>query len=168
MTWGLGVVGPEEIDRIDILRASLLAMAQAIGQLRSQPDLLLIDGAYRIPMEFLRNVQKVQGVQNDLSDLKRFKRWPCQWAIKKGDQLCFSIAAASILAKITRDQIMMDYDKLYPGYGFGQNKGYGSRSHLDALGRYGLSPIHRQSFQPVRETIERASKSRALSLFDEG
>ena len=131
--WGLGVVGAEEIDRINILKASLLAMAHAFKQLDPMPDYLLIDGPHEIPLEFLG------------------RALPFQRAITKGDQLSLSIAAASILAKVARDRMMMDYGDLYPQYGFARHKGYGSPLHLAALRSYGPCPIHRRSFGPVRE-----------------
>jgi ribonuclease HII len=163
LAWGVGVVDSEKIDRMNILRASLLAMAYAVRQLDLIPDYLLIDGPHKIPLDFLGNVQKVQDVQNDLNDFKRVELVPFQRAIKKGDQLCLSIAAASIVAKVTRDHMMMEYDRLYPEYGFGQNKGYGSPSHLAALDRYGPTPIHRRSFKPVRQYL--AESPDPLSLF---
>lgn len=154
LAWGLGVVSSEEIDRINILQASLLAMAIAFKQLRPPPDCLLVDGSHKIPMAFLRRVQEVQNVQdglNDLNGFKPFEQMPFQRAIEKGDRLSISIAAASIVAKVARDQMMVDLDRLYPEYGFARHKGYGSPSHLAALSRYGPSPIHRRSFRPVRE-----------------
>ncbi len=170
VAWGVGIVEVEEIYRINILNASLLAMAHAFEELNPLPDCLLIDGPHQIPLEFLRRVQKVQGVPfgseppgrrqdvqsvedglNDLNVLERFERPPVQRAIIKGDQLSISIAAASILAKVARDRIMMEYDSLYPEYGFGRHKGYGSPAHMAALSRCGPCPIHRRSFRPVRE-----------------
>lgn len=88
---------------------------------------------------------------------------PCQRAIKKGDRICQSIAAASIVAKVARDEIMVEYDRLYPDYGFGQHKGYGSLAHSDALKRLGPSPIHRLSFKPVRECAMAALSGEAVS-----
>ncbi|MBI1993902.1 MAG: ribonuclease HII [Deltaproteobacteria bacterium] len=151
-------------------------MAQAFMQLAPAPDCLLIDGPHQIPLEFLRGVQKVQDVPfgsepfgrasrsrpqgrrqdvqnglNDLNGLKRFELLPIQRAIIKGDQLSVSIAAASIVAKVARDEMMVEYDKLYPEYGFGRHKGYGSPAHMAALSRCGPSPIHRRSYRPVRE-----------------
>ena len=163
LAWGLGIVGPGEIDRMNILSASLLAMAQALRQMSPVPDYLLIDGNQKIPQEFLEDGQAVQDVQNDLNGFKRFERAPFQRAIKKGDRLSISIAAASILAKVARDEIMMDYDRRYPEYGFGQHKGYASSSHLAALSRYGPSPIHRRSFSPVREWLKVAFGGEAVS-----
>lgn len=134
--WAIGVVEVEEIDRINILRASLLAMAKALDGLKSPPDCLLIDGNQTIPAELLQNCA--------LSSYQK--------SIVKGDQLCLSIAAASIVAKVARDRMMVDYDRRYPGYGFAAHKGYGSAAHLEALRRHGPSPIHRRSFRPVRDT----------------
>src|SRR3990167_5149180 len=151
VAWGLGIVSVEEIDKINILQASLLAMSLALREIRPLPDYLLIDGNHKIPVEFLLRVQKVQDVQNDLNDLNSFKpfeQMPYQRAIKKGDRLSVSIAAASIVAKVARDRMMVEYDRLYTEYGFGQHKGYGCPVHLAALSRYGPSPIHRRSFRP--------------------
>lgn len=133
--WGVGVVGVEEIDRLNILRASLLAMVKALSFLSHKPDCLLIDGSQPIPAELF-----------EPTDAARYQK-----TIVKGDRLCLSIAAASILAKVARDEIMIEYDKRYPEYGFACHKGYGSAAHLKALRRYGPSPIHRLSYKPVRE-----------------
>ena len=119
---GLGVVEPERIDEINILQATYEAMRQAIGQLKHKPDLLLND-AVTIP-----------GVP--------IKQIP----IIKGDARSISIAAASIIAKVTRDRMMVEYDRLYPEYGFASNKGYGAKAHIEAIRKYGPSPIHRRSF----------------------
>lgn len=141
LAWGVGIVGPSEIDRMNILSASLLAMAEALRHMNPVPDCLLIDGNQEIPVEFL------------------MPALPCQRAVKKGDRLSVSIAAASILAKVARDEIMAGYDRLYPEYGFGRHKGYASQSHLAALSRYGPSPIHRRSFSPIRECLGLAISS---------
>ena len=122
MCTGTGVVGPERIDEINILQATYEAMRQALRGLSVSPDVLLND-AVTIP-----------GVNI------------CQVPIIKGDATSVSIAAASIVAKVTRDRMMVEYDRLYPGYGFAANKGYGSGMHLEALKRLGPSPIHRRSF----------------------
>lgn len=119
---GTGIVGPERIDEINILQATYEAMRQALQGLSVSPDVLLND-AVTIP-----------GVNI------------CQVPIIKGDAKSVSIAAASIVAKVTRDRMMVEYDRLYPGYGFAANKGYGSGMHLEALKRLGPSPIHRRSF----------------------
>ena len=119
---GLGFVGPERIDEINILQATYEAMRQAIGKLNPQPDVLLND-AVTIPGMGIRQVP-----------------------IIKGDAKSVSIAAASIVAKVTRDRLMEEYEKVYPGYGFAANKGYGAASHIEALKKYGPTPIHRRSF----------------------
>ena len=152
LTWGLGVVEVEEIDRINILRASLLAMGKALAALRQVPDCLLIDGNHTIPAEFF----PVTSLWSRLH--------PQQRTVVKGDRLCFSIAAASILAKVTRDAIMTELDKSYPEYGFASHKGYSCVGHLEALRRFGPSPVHRKSFKPVRETCGESQHSR-LPLF---
>ncbi|MSP40711.1 MAG: ribonuclease HII [Deltaproteobacteria bacterium] len=143
VSWGLGIVEVDEIDRINILQASLLAMAKALDALTAPADCLLIDGNQRIPANLLQT-----------------SRWPSlvsaeQQTIVKGDQLCLSIAAASIIAKVARDEMMVGFDRQYPDYGFAGHKGYGSAQHLAALRRHGPSPIHRKSFAPVRDLIER-------------
>ena len=153
VAWGLGIVSVEEIDKINILQASLLAMSLALREIRPLPDYLLIDGPHEIPAEYLKTGVEVL---------------PHQRAIKKGDRLSVSIAAASIVAKVARDQMMVEYDRLYPGYGFGQHKGYGCPVHLAALSRYGPSPIHRRSFRPVREWLTRACQAAPESLFGKG
>jgi ribonuclease HII len=120
---GVGVVPHDEIDRINILRATNLAMEQAVRALAVPPDLLLIDGnSFR-------------------HDTLTFVN------IVDGDALCFSIAAASIIAKVERDRIMMEYDRQYPEYGFAAHKGYGTEQHRKAIAEFGLSPIHRKSFR---------------------
>ncbi len=119
---GLGYAGPERIDEINILQATFEAMRQAIGELKVQPDLLLND-AVTIPQVEIRQIP-----------------------IIKGDAKSISIAAASIVAKVTRDRLMVQYDEVFPEYGFASNKGYGAKLHLDALGKYGPTPIHRRSF----------------------
>ena len=125
---GLGVASVEEIDTLNILNANYLAMRRAIAALGDpQPDLALVDGN---PGKGLPNPHR---------------------AIVKGDASSLSIAAASIVAKVTRDRWMDAQDALYPGYGFARHKGYGTRQHLDALRRLGPCPIHRRSFGPVSQ-----------------
>lgn len=119
---GLGFIGPERIDEINILQATYEAMRQAIEKLDPQPDLLLND-AVTIP-----------GLVMD------------QVPIIKGDAKSISIGAASIIAKVTRDRLMEEYDHMFPQYGFASNKGYGSAEHIAALKEYGPTPIHRKSF----------------------
>ena len=122
---GIGIVEAEEIDRLNILQASLKAMELAVKNLPMGPDFLFIDGLHclTLPMK--------------------------QQAIPKGDQRCLSIAAASIVAKVTRDRLMVAYHKDYPEYNFAKHKGYGTREHLQALKKYGCCPLHRQSFKTI-------------------
>ena len=119
---GLGVVSPERIDEINILQATYEAMRQAIGKLKCQPRLLLND-AVTIPGVSIKQVP-----------------------IIKGDAKSISIAAASIIAKVTRDRMMVEYDRTYPQYGFASNKGYGAKAHIEAIKKFGPTPIHRRSF----------------------
>ena len=135
----LGIVGADDVDRLNIQQASLLAMVKAIAGLALKPDCMLIDGNQSIPAALFRMANFSAGITI------------YQKTIIKGDRLCLSIAAASVVAKVARDAIMLEYDKLYPQYGFAEHKGYGCEEHLGALRRYGPSPIHRQSFKPVRE-----------------
>lgn len=125
--FGVGIVGSIEIDRINIYQATIQAMLLAVKQLKILPDYLLVDGLAlphpSIPVE----------------------------KIIKGDQLSQSIAAASIIAKETRDQLMIKFDNEWPEYGFKQHKGYGTAMHCEALRKYGPSPIHRRSFTLKRE-----------------
>lgn len=123
VTYGVGVVSPAVIDEINILQATYEAMRQAVSALSSEPDILLND-AVIIP---------------GIDEKKQVK-------IIKGDAKSVSIAAASILAKVTRDRMMGEYDKLYPEYGFAQHKGYGTKAHMDAIREFGVCPIHRRSF----------------------
>ena len=119
---GIGMVSPQRIDEINILQATYEAMRQAIAQLSPQPDLLLND-AVTIPKVTMPQVP-----------------------IIKGDAKSISIGAASIIAKVTRDRMMVYYDSIYPEYGFASNKGYGSAEHIAALKKYGPTPIHRRTF----------------------
>ena len=121
--YGIGIVSPEVIDSINILQATYEAMRQAVAQLPQEPDIFLND-AVIIP---------------GISEEKQIK-------IIKGDAKSVSIAAASILAKVTRDHMMMEYDKIYPEYGFAKHKGYGTPAHITALKEFGPTPIHRRSF----------------------
>lgn len=122
----IAIVSAKEIDTINILRATHQAMAQALAGLHPLPDMALIDG---LPVPGL----------------------PCpSQAIVKGDSLSLSIAAASVIAKVTRDRHMIELDKQYPAYGFSRHKGYGTKDHLAALRQHGPCPEHRQSFAPVR------------------
>lgn len=119
---GIGMVGPAKIDEINILQATYEAMRQAIGNLKVSPDLLLND-AVTIPEVVIPQVP-----------------------IIKGDAKSVSIAAASIVAKVTRDRMMEQYEEVFPGYGFARNKGYGSKEHIEALQTMGPTAIHRRSF----------------------
>lgn len=119
---GIGYSAPERIDEINILQATYEAMREAVSQLSVQPDLLLND-AVTIPLLSMKQVP-----------------------IIKGDAKSISIGAASIIAKVARDRLMVEYDSLYPAYGFASNKGYGAQAHIDALKKYGPCPIHRKSF----------------------
>jgi ribonuclease HII len=123
--FGLGSVPHATIDRVGIVRATRMAMAEAVQALPSRPDFLLID-ALSLP-------------EVDLP----------QKGIVRGDQLSFSIACASIVAKVSRDRQMTELDGVYPGYGLARHKGYGTRQHLQCLGRLGPCAIHRRSFAPV-------------------
>ncbi|MBI5455309.1 MAG: ribonuclease HII [Deltaproteobacteria bacterium] len=122
---GVGLVWPVEIDAINIHRASLLAMERAVAALRVKPDMLLIDGSFRIASAI------------------------DQKTIVSGDALSVSIAAASIIAKTARDRIMEAYHRSYPAYNFASHKGYPTKEHLSALSAFGPSPIHRRSFRGV-------------------
>jgi ribonuclease HII len=129
LAWAIAVVDAETIDRINIRRASLQAMRCAVEQLQLIPDFLLIDG-------------------RDTID------WPCtQQAIIGGDAQSVSIAAASVLAKVHRDRLLVELDRDFPGYGLARHKGYGCPEHLAALQRLGPTPLHRKSFQPVARML---------------
>ena len=123
---GIGICDNKTIDKINIFQASFLAMKKALGDLRQKPDFVLLDGGFKIP--------NYSGEQKN---------------IIKGDRLIFSIAAASIIAKVTRDRLMKKFHEQYPRYGFDRHKGYGTKMHLENLKKYGPCPIHRFSFGPV-------------------
>jgi ribonuclease HII len=129
LSWAVGFVFPPYLDQINILNATREAMKMAVQELAIQPDLLLID-ALRIP-----------GLNIE------------QYPIVKGDSLSISIACASILAKVERDMAMEEFGKLYPDYGFAKHKGYATREHIAALMKFGTSPIHRESFEPVKSMV---------------
>jgi ribonuclease HII len=126
---GIGIIPHQIIDTHGIVKATRLAMKSAIEQLMPQPQYLLID--------YLR-LPEVPLPQKGITD---------------GDSLCFSIACASIVAKVARDRLMVDYDRDFPGYGMAKHKGYGTKEHLACLRRHGPCPVHRRSFRPVREMI---------------
>jgi ribonuclease HII len=130
LSWGVGIVGPREIEKYNILQATLRAMKAAVLSLDPAPDFLLIDGINPIPLDLP------------------------QRAIKRGDTSCFSIAAASIVAKVTRDRLMMEYHQVYPLYNFARHKGYPTRVHREAIRQYGCCEIHRRTFRGVKEHLE--------------
>ena len=119
---GIGIVDVDIIEEINILNATKLAMIKAVKDLKIKPDYLLIDG-------------------NQLIDIDIEKQ-----TVVSGDAKSESIAAASIIAKVTRDRMLVNFDKLYPEYGFAKHKGYGTKMHIEAIKKYGLTPIHRKSF----------------------
>lgn len=119
---GVGIVNHEVIDRINILQATILAMHKAIDELAVKPDFIIVDGN-----SFRHDVYPFQNIID-------------------GDEKSFTIAAASIIAKVTRDRLMQEYHVQYPLYGFARHKGYGTKQHLDAIRQYGLCDIHRRSF----------------------
>jgi ribonuclease HII len=129
LAWAIAAVDAETIDRINIRRASLLAMRLAVEQLSVVPDYLLIDGVDTI-------------------------EWPCpQQSVIQGDGTSFSIVAASVLAKVYRDGLLVEFDRQYPGYGLASHKGYCSREHLEALTRLGPTPLHRKNWSPVAQRM---------------
>ena len=131
VAWAVAAVDVETIDRINIRRASLLAMRLAVEQLALSPDYLLIDGVDTID-------------------------WPCpQQSVVQGDSISLSIAAASVLAKTHRDRMLVEFDGQFPGYGLASHKGYGVPEHLAALARLGPTPLHRRNFGPVAQTLLR-------------
>lgn len=138
---GVGIADVDRIDRENILGATLWAMAQAVSQLGETPKLVLVDGdkTPRIPMSVR--------------------------AIVKGDSKCLSIAAASIVAKVTRDRLMMEFARDYPGYGFERHKGYGTPEHQAAIAKLGVTALHRRSFRPVQLALglvdEKVSRRRS-------
>lgn len=130
MSWAIAYATVEEIDSINILHASMLAMKRAVEKLNVVPNHVKVDGN--------RSPQINISVE----------------AIVKGDQLVAEISAASILAKQARDKELITLDKQYPGYGFAQHKGYGTKMHMESLQRLGPTPVHRRSFRPVSELLE--------------
>jgi len=129
LAYSIIIIGPEEIDRTNIYECARHGMSEAIRSLGDLVDVILTDAM----------------------PLKNFNQ-PLE-AIIKGDANSQTIAAASILAKVTRDDLMIEYDKLYPQYNFAKNKGYGTKDHFDALEKYGPCPIHRKTFEPIRSMI---------------
>ena len=130
---GIGIKDNRVIDQVNIYEATKLAMLEAIQELDPQPQHLLID-AMKLDLPI------------------------SQTSIIKGDANSLSIAAASIIAKVTRDKIMANYDQEFPGYDFSQNSGYGTAKHLEGIEKYGVTPIHRTSFEPIKSIISETSK----------
>ena len=126
LTSGIGVVSVSHIEKFNILQASLEAMSRAVKALDPQPEIILVDGIHAVPISIT------------------------QKCLKKGDQISRSISAASVLAKVYRDRIMVSYHRMYPAYGFDKNKGYGTRLHLEALKQHGPCPVHRLTFKGVQ------------------
>src|SRR4051812_18829504 len=128
ISYGIGIIENDEIDAVNILNATKKAMLLSLQQLTPKPDFLLIDA------------------------VKLDTPYPAE-SIIKGDSLSVSIAAASIMAKVTRDRMLKEYDEKYPGYGFANNSGYGTKEHLDGLKLNGITPIHRKSFAPIKDYL---------------
>jgi ribonuclease HII len=126
---GIGIIGQEEIDRLNILEAALKAMALAIENLPLPPDFVLIDGPHGLKVSIP------------------------QKPIRKGDQLCNSIAAASIVAKVTRDRMMLECHQKFPQYNFAKHKGYGTKEHQRAIEKFGVCELHRKTFRGVKEYL---------------
>lgn len=127
---GIGIVDREIIDAKNILQATIIAMRKSITDMNIKPEYLLIDGRFK---------------QKDFV-------FPSK-AVIKGDRLCLSIACASIVAKVVRDNLMSYYHRLYPEYGFNRHRGYGTKKHIQAIRKYGLTAIHRLSFRPISEEL---------------
>ena len=123
IAWGVGIIDQKEIDRINILNATKEGLTTAIKNLEVKPDRIIVDA--------LKGIDTL-GIPYT--------------SIIKGDAKCYSIAAASIIAKVTRDRIMRQWDEIYPQYGFEKHKGYGTAMHMQAIREYGLCPLHRRSF----------------------
>ncbi len=123
ISYGIGIIDQNEIDEINILNATKKGLTKSIKELKVKPDLILVDALTHID---------TNGIPYE--------------SIIKGDAKSYSIAAASIIAKVTRDRIMREWDKIYPQYGFGKHKGYGTSAHISAIKEYGLCPLHRKSF----------------------
>jgi len=127
---GVGICDHKTIDRINILEASFLAMKKAISSLKKRPEFIVLDGRFQIP-----NLSLMQE------------------ALVKGDELVFTVAAASIVAKVERDRIMKALHQNFPQYRFDKHKGYGTKLHMENLKKYGPSPVHRASFKPVKRLL---------------
>lgn len=123
ISYGVAIIGQDEIDEINILNATKKGLTMSLKELTVKPDLILVDALEHID---------TMGIPYE--------------SIIKGDAKCYSISCASIIAKVTRDRIMREWDKVYPEYNFAQHKGYGTAKHIEAIRQYGLCPIHRRSF----------------------
>lgn len=130
VSYGVGLSEPDVIDQVNILQATLIAMSQAVAMLNVRPQILLVDGISRVPLAIPQKL------------------------IKKGDGRCVSVAAASIVAKVTRDRIMRKLHEQYPDYGFASHFGYGTHDHMEAIVRLGPCPAHRKTFRGVKEYME--------------
>lgn len=130
-SWGVGIIESEEIDRINIHQATIKAMRKAVEQLQPLPQFVLVDGNFSIPQLAIP-----------------------QQALVKGDSRSASIAAASVLAKVTRDSLMKKLHQIYPQYNFAQHKGYGTAQHYQNLQNFGPCPLHRRSFAPVKNFFQ--------------
>ena len=131
LTYGIGLASSAEIDEFNILQATFLAMKRAAEKLKTKPDFALIDGN-RLPKDFICKAE----------------------CIIKGDALSYSISAASILAKVYRDNLMKEMALKYPYYGFENNAGYGTKQHIEGLKKYGVTPEHRKSYRPIKEFLK--------------
>ena len=131
---GIGIVSPQEIDQINIYRAAKTAMISAIKALKVKPEYILADAMM---------LEEELGIPTE--------------SIIKGDQKSASIAAASIVAKVTRDEYMIEMDKLFPMYGFKQHMGYPTKTHIEAIEKYGICPIHRKTFEPIKSILREKS-----------
>ena len=123
ISYGVGIIGQDEIDEINILNATKKGLTMSLQELTQKPDLIIVDALTHID---------TLGIPYE--------------SIIKGDAKCYSISAASIIAKVTRDRIMREWDKVYPQYGFAQHKGYGTSAHINAIKEFGPCPLHRKSF----------------------
>jgi len=137
LCYAIGLASAKEIDQINILQASFLAMQRAVEGLPVKPDIALIDGN-RLPQDFSCKAK----------------------CIIKGDALSYSISAASVMAKVYRDHLMCEMSIKYPGYGFEKNAGYGTKDHIEGLKKYGITPEHRLSYKPIKEIVLQKSEKK--------